>query len=220
MESIAVLIPCYNEEKTIRKVIQEIKENLPNAKIYVGDNNSNDRTAVIAREEKVTVIEEKKQGKSNMVKKMFEEIDSDFYVLIDGDDTYYPEDIITCVNVAVEDDAELVIGNRLYEYENCKKKKIYSLGNWLANKILNMRYKSEIEDVMSGLRVLSRKIAKEIKIESEGFELETELTVFAIKHRYPIASVPIRYRSRPEGSKSKLKTFKDGLKISKAVLKM
>ncbi len=193
-EKIAILIPCYNEEITIGKVIKDVKQFFGSSSIYVGDNHSTDKTAQIATKEKVNVIEEKSRGKGNMVKKMLANIDANYYVLIDGDDTYYAEDIMKLLEIAKTENADLVIGNRLKDnhYDDCDKKKIYTIGNLLANKVINIRYHSSIEDVMSGLRVISKKMVKNWNIKSTGFEIETEMTIFAIKDKYKIKQIPIR----------------------------
>lgn len=220
MKKIAILIPCYNEEITIRKVICDVKKEIPEGIIYLGNNNCTDKTVDIAKQENVNIIEEKKRGKSNMVRTMFEKIDSDYYVLIDGDDAFYISDVVKCIEIMKNENVDLLIGDRLSNYKNCNKTRIYSLGNWLANTIINFRYKSDIKDVMSGLRVISKDFVKNFEIKSTGFELETEMTVFAIKNNYKIKNVPIDCKARPKGSKSKLRTVRDGIKISKAVLKM
>lgn len=193
-EEVAILIPCYNEDMTIGKVIKDIKKSFGSTSIYVGDNHSTDKTASIAHQEQVNVIEEKNRGKGNMLKKMLECVEADYYVLIDGDDTYDAEDIIKLLDIAKAEKADLVIGNRLKDnhYDNCDKKRIYTIGNRLANKVVNIRYHSAIEDVMSGLRVMSRNMIKNWNIQSTGFEIETEMTVFAIKEKYNIKQIPIR----------------------------
>lgn len=221
-ERVVLLIPCYNEEVTIRKVIQDAKKIFSNEDIYVGDNNCTDKTAEITFEEKVNLVKESKQGKGNMLKTMLDNIKSDYYVMIDGDDTYYIEDIPKMLDLAKKENAELVIGNRLKNnnYDDCDKKKIYTIGNKLGNLVINFRYSSKIEDVMSGLRVMSKKLVNEWNIKSEEFEIETEMTVFAIKQKYKISQIPIGYKNRPEGSVSKLRTIRDGLRLTKAVLKM
>lgn len=219
---IVLLIPCYNEEITIKKVIQKAKKIFNKEDIYVGDNNSTDKTANIAQEELVNVIVEKNIGKGNMLKSMLKQIQSDYYVMIDGDDTYYIEDIPKMLELAKRENADLVIGNRLKNnnYDKCDKNKIYTIGNKLGNLVINLRYRAKIEDVMSGLRIMSKKMIESWNIKSEGFEIETEMTVFALKNNYKISQIPIGYKNRPEGSKSKLKTIKDGFKLTKAVLKM
>ena len=212
-EKIAVLIPCYNEELTINKVVCDCKNVLPAADIYVYDNNSKDKTAEIAKKAGAIVVPETNQGKGNVVRSMFRDIDADVYVMIDGDDTY-PLDEVNKLIDAVKAGADMAIGDRLsstYYTEN--KRPFHNFGNdlvrWLVNKIFN----TDVKDIMTGYRAFSKKFVKTIAVMSPGFEIETELTITSLHYRYNLVSVPIQYRDRPDGSESKLNTFSDGFKV-------
>ena len=212
-EKIAVLIPCYNEELTIKKVVGDFKKELPDADIYVYDNNSSDNTAKIAKKAGAIVVPEFNQGKGNVVRSMFRDLDADIYVMVDGDDTY-PADEVNKLIQEVENGYDMVIGDRLsstYYQEN--KRPFHNFGNdlvrWLINKIFN----NNIKDIMTGYRAFSKRFVKTIPIMSPGFQVETELTVLALEYRYNIKSVPIQYRDRPKGSVSKLNTIQDGIKV-------
>lgn len=212
-QKIAVLIPCYNEEMTVGKVVTDFKEQLPEAQIFVYDNNSKDSTTQKAQEAGATVIFERNQGKGNVVRSMFRDIDADIYVLVDGDDTY-PADEVNKLVDAIKDGYDMVIGDRLSStYFSENKRPFHNFGNtlvrWLINKIFNNNFK----DIMTGYRAFSRKFVKTIPIMSPGFQIETELTITASVYRYQITSVPIQYRDRPKGSSSKLNTISDGIKV-------
>ena len=212
MTEIAVLIPCYNEELTVRKVITDFQKELPEARIYVYDNNSTDKTADIAREAGAIVCKEPMQGKGNVVRSMFRDIEADVYVMIDGDDTYPADAVTELIRPVVEEDVDMVIGDRLsngtYFKEN--KRRLNSFGNSMTRRLINFLFHGNVTDIMTGYRAFSRKFVKCIPIMSSGFEIETEMTVSALVYRMRIASVPIVYRDRPEGSFSKLHTFRDG----------
>ncbi len=212
MTEIAVLIPCYNEELTVRKVITDFQKELPEARIYVYDNNSTDKTAEIAREAGTIVCREPMQGKGNVVRSMFRDIEADVYVMIDGDDTYPADAVTELIRPVVEEDVDMVIGDRLsngtYFKEN--KRRLNSFGNSMTRRLINFLFHGNVTDIMTGYRAFSRKFVKCIPIMSSGFEIETEMTVSALVYRMRIASVPIVYRDRPEGSFSKLHTFRDG----------
>ena len=212
MTEIAVLIPCYNEELTVRKVITDFQKELPEARIYVYDNNSTDKTAEIAREAGAIVCREPMQGKGNVVRSMFRDIEADVYVMIDGDDTYPADAVTELIRPVVEEDVDMVIGDRLsngtYFKEN--KRRLNSFGNSMTRRLINFLFHGNVTDIMTGYRAFSRKFVKCIPIMSTGFEIETEMTVSALVYRMRIASVPIVYRDRPEGSFSKLHTFRDG----------
>lgn len=212
MTEIAVLIPCYNEELTVRKVITDFQKELPEARIYVYDNNSTDKTAEIAREAGAIVCREPMQGKGNVVRSMFRDIEADVYVMIDGDDTYPADAVTELIRPVVEEDVDMVIGDRLsngtYFKEN--KRRLNSFGNSMTRRLINFLFHGNVTDIMTGYRAFSRKFVKCIPIMSSGFEIETEMTVSALVYRMRIASVPIVYRDRPEGSFSKLHTFRDG----------
>ena len=212
-EKIAVLIPCYNEELTIGKVVKDFKKNLPGADIYVYDNNSKDDTAKIAKKVGAIVKRERNQGKGNVVRSMFRDVDADIYVMVDGDDTYPADEVDKLVD-AVRDGYDMVIGDRLsstYYAEN--KRPFHNFGNDLVRMLINTIFKNNIKDVMTGYRAFSKKFVKTIAVVSPGFQIETELTITALVYRYDIKSIPIQYRDRPEGSSSKLNTISDGIKV-------
>lgn len=213
MKKIAVLVPCYNEELTIRKVVDDFKKELPDADIYVYDNNSKDKTAQIAKEAGAVVVPEYRQGKGNVVRSMFRDIDADIYVMVDGDDTY-PADEVHKLVEAVQDGNDMVIGDRLsstYFTEN--KRPFHNTGNSVVRYMINLIFKSDIKDVMTGYRAFSKRFVKTVAIMSPGFQIETELTATSLQYRYNVKSIPIAYRDRPEGSSSKLNTFGDGFKV-------
>lgn len=212
-EKIAILVPCYNEELTIKKVVKDFKEELPDAFVYVYDNNSKDNTAKIAKKAGAIVVSEHNQGKGNVVRSMFRDIDADVYVMVDGDDTY-PADEVHKLIEAVRQGNDMVIGDRLsstYYEEN--KRPFHNFGNDLVRLLINKIFKSSIKDVMTGYRAFSKKFVKTVSVMSPGFQIETEMTISSLEYRYNVVSVPIQYRDRPEGSSSKLNTFKDGMKV-------
>lgn len=217
---VAVLIPCYNEEMTVEKVITDWKQALPEAIIYVYDNNSDDRTAEIALRTGATVGYEPEKGKGNVIRRMFEEIQADCYILTDGDDTY-PADRASDLLREIQEGADMVIGDRLsttYYEEN--KKEIHAFGNRLVQGLINRLFYADIPDVMTGCRALDREFVKHFQPQSNGFEIETEMTIFALQSGMTIRSVPIQYRDRPEGSKSKIHAIKDGVRILHTIWKM
>lgn len=212
---IAVLIPCYNEGLTIKKVITDFKQYLPDANIYVYDNNSTDNTYNIASESGAILKKEYHQGKGNVVRSMFRDIDADVYVLVDGDDTY-PADIAPeLIKYVLEDNYDMVIGDRLsngtYFKEN--KRGFHNFGNNLVRKLINILFKNNINDIMTGYRVFSKRFVKTMPVMSDGFQIETEMTIFSLVYKMNIKEVPIIYKDRPEGSVSKLNTFSDGIKV-------
>lgn len=215
MKKIAILIPCYNEEKTIKKVVGDFRKVLPEATVYVYDNNSKDQTSDIAQKSGAIVRKEFRQGKGFVVQKMFREIDADLYLLVDGDDTYPAEDAKKLVDVSIEYDVDIVVGDRLsngtYAQEN--KRGFHNFGNALVKNMVNLFFKSNLKDIMSGYRVFSKKFVKNYPILVGGFQLETDMTIFALDRKFTIREVPIIYRDRPEGSVSKLNTYSDGLKV-------
>ena len=214
MNKIAVLIPCYNESQTIAKVIGDFKKVLPKADIYVYDNNSTDETNKIAAKAKAIVRKEYQQGKGNVVRSMFNDIDADVYVMVDGDDTYPAEEVDKLINPVLEGKADMVIGDRLsstYYAEN--KRPFHNFGNNLVRNLVNFLFKSHINDIMTGYRAFSKKFVDSMPVMSNGFEIETEMTVFSLVYGMNIVEVHITYRDRPEGSESKLNTFKDGFKV-------
>lgn len=213
---IAVLIPCYNEAQTIGKVVEDFRIALPNADIYVYDNNSKDDTSKIAREKGAIVRFEPRQGKGNVIRSMFRDIDADAYIMVDGDDTYPAEYAAKMADLVLQKKADMVIGDRLsstYFEEN--KRPFHNFGNSLVRYFINALFsnKKPIKDVMTGYRAFSPLFVKTFPILSEGFEIETEMTIHALDKNLLIESMPIAYRDRPEGSESKLSTYTDGFKV-------
>ena len=219
---IAVLIPCYNEEITVEKVIKDFRKELPDADIYVYDNNSKDRTAEIAKANGAIVKHEYKQGKGNVVRSMFYDVEADIYVMVDGDDTYPAEFVHQLIEPVIEGRADMAIGDRLsngtYQKEN--KRHFHEFGNNLVKKSINVLFKANLKDIMTGYRVFSKKFVKNMPVMSPKFEIETEMSLYALDKRFVIEEIPILYRDRPEGSVSKLNTVKDGMKVLKTILKM
>ena len=214
---IAAIIPCYNEELTIGQVIADVKKTLPEASIYVFDNNSTDRTAEKATATGASVIKEKRQGKGFVVRSMFKKIEADVYVMVDGDDTYDVSRFPEMIDMVVEDKADLVVGTRLKTYSNKAFRPLHSFGNKLVRFLINKLFKTRLTDVMSGLRVMNRDFVKNINIMSSGFEIETEMSIKALKYGYVIHEMDIKYGERPEGSYSKLNTFRDGILVLKTI---
>lgn len=221
MDKIAVLIPCYNEEKTIRKVIQDFQRELPEAVIYVYNNNSQDRTAEIAEEAGVVVRNEYQQGKGNVIRRMFAEIDAACYIMVDGDDTYPAEHAREMVDKVLNRNADMVVGDRLsstYFEEN--KRPFHNLGNSIVRGSINRLFKNDIKDIMTGYRAFSYRFVKTFPVLSKGFEIETEMSIHAIDKNMYVENVVIDYRDRPEGSESKLNTYSDGFKVLKTILRL
>lgn len=216
---IAVLVPCYNEEQTIGKVIRDFQKELPESDIYVYDNNSTDATARVAAEHGAIVRREPRQGKGNVVRSMFRDIDADIYVMVDGDDTYPAEFVHALMKPIVQDGVDMVIGDRhsngSYFVEN--KRPLHNFGNQLVKNLINRLFHANLQDIMTGYRVFTRDFVKHTPISSEGFEVETEMTLHALDKRFFILEIPIDYRDRPEGSLSKLNTFSDGFRVLKTV---
>ena len=218
MDKVAVLIPCYNEAKTIEKVIKDFKKELPDAKIYVYDNNSKDGTDEIARKAGAIVKYETRQGKGNVIRTMFREIDAECYIMVDGDDTYPAEASKELVKAVLEEDVDMVVGDRLsstYFKEN--KRPFHNTGNVVVRALINRIYKSDIRDVMTGLRAFSYKFVKTFPVMSKGFELETEMTIHCLDKNMKVKNVIIEYRDRPADSPSKLNTIPDGIKVIKTI---
>ena len=214
MDKIAVLIPCYNEEKTIAKVVADAKKALPEATIYVYDNNSKDRTVEIAKEAGAQIRYEYMQGKGNVIRRMFREIDAQCYIMVDGDDTYPMEYAREMVDKVLEKNADMVVGDRLsttYFTEN--KRPFHNFGNSVVRGSINTLFKSEIKDIMTGYRAFSYQFVKTFPVMSKGFEIETEMTIHAVNNNMQVENVLVDYRDRPEGSESKLNTFSDGFKV-------
>jgi len=222
MEKIAILIPCYNEEKTIGKVIDDFKHELPNATIYVYDNNSTDGTSEIARYHGAIVRKEHRQGKGNVVRSMFQDINADYYLMVDGDDTYPASSVNELLMPLKTGRANMTIGDRLsngtYGKEN--KRKFHGFGNDLVRWSINKLFKSNINDIMTGYRGFDRYFVKNFPVLSSGFQIETELSIHCVENDFLIQEIPIDYRDRPEGSFSKLNTFSDGIKVINMILRM
>jgi len=219
MKKIAVLIPCYNEALTIGKVVKDFHEHLPQAEIYVFDNNSTDGTAEIAIQAGAIVKRVYQQGKGNVIRAMFRQVDADCYLMIDGDDTYPAEEAIKLVTPILEGRADIVTGDRLsstYFKEN--KRAFHNTGNKLVRNLINLIWKQNLKDIMSGYRAFSKSFVKLFPVMSSGFEIETEMTIHALDKRLGLLEVPINYKDRPEGSESKLNTFTDGFKVIRTIV--
>lgn len=222
MEKIAVLIPCYNEELTIEKVIKDFKKELPEAEIYVYNNNSKDKSKEIALKNGVKVVDEYKQGKGNVVRSQFRDIDADIYVMVDGDDTYPAEFVHELIKPVRNGEADMAIGDRLsngtYQKEN--KRHFHEFGNNLVRKSINILFNTNLKDIMTGYRVFNKRFVKNMPVLSPKFEIETEMSLYALDKKYIIKEIPIIYRDRPEGSSSKLNTVSDGIKVVKTIVRM
>lgn len=221
MDKIAVLIPCYNEGKTIEKVIKDFQKALPMAKFYVYDNNSTDGTDRIATAAGAIVRYEHKQGKGNVVRSMFREIDAECYMLVDGDDTYPAEKAAEMVTCVLKENIDMVIGDRLsstYFEEN--KRPFHNSGNRLVRWLINRLFKSNVRDIMTGYRAFSYRFVKSFPVLSKGFEIETEMTIHALDKNLSLKEIPIGYRDRPEGSVSKLNTVRDGIKVLTTIVSL
>jgi glycosyltransferase involved in cell wall biosynthesis len=221
MDEIAVLIPCYNESKTIEKVVRDFKEALPEAVIYVYDNNSSDGTDELARKAGAVVRYEYQQGKGNVIRRMFREIDARCYVMTDGDDTYPADEARKLCDAVLKRNADMVVGDRLsssYFEEN--KRPFHNFGNSLVRGAINRMFKSNIRDIMTGYRAFSYQFVKSFPVLSKGFEIETEMSIHAIDKNMRVENVIIQYRDRPEGSVSKLNTYSDGFKVLMTIIKL
>ena len=213
-QKIAILIPCYNEAKTIEKVVKDYRKVLPMADIYVYDNNSTDGTDKIARKAGAIVRYEYRQGKGNVIRTMFRDIDADCYLMIDGDDTYPAESAVEMCELVLSGRADMVIGDRLsstYFVEN--KRLFHNFGNKIVRFSINFLFKNEVKDIMTGYRAFSYEFVKGFPVLSKGFEIETEMTIHAVDKNFKIVEVPVTYRDRPIGSVSKLNTYSDGIKV-------
>ena len=221
MDKIAILIPCYNESKTIEKVVTDWKRELPEAVIYVYDNNSTDNTAELARKVGAVVRHEYQQGKGNVVRRMFREIDAQCYIMIDGDDTYPAEYGRHMAELVLNKEADMVVGDRLsstYFEEN--KRPFHNFGNSLVRKAINQLFRTNIRDIMTGYRAFSYLFVKSFPVLSKGFEIETEMSIHAVEKNMRIENVIIEYRDRPEGSESKLNTYSDGIKVLRTIFRL
>ena len=221
IEKIAVLIPCYNEERTIEKVVSDFRRVLPEASVYVYDNNSTDNTAELARRAGAIVRREYMQGKGNVIRRMFRDIDAQCYIVTDGDDTYPAEHAIEMADLVLNKNADMVVGDRLsstYLTEN--KRPFHNLGNLLVRKSINVLFHNDINDIMTGYRAFSYEFIKTFPVLSKGFEIETEMSIHAVEKNMLVKNVVIDYRDRPEGSESKLNTYTDGIKVLRTIWRL
>lgn len=221
MDKIAVLIPCYNESKTIGKVVEDFRRELPDAVIYVYDNRSTDATAEIANKAGAVVRKEYVQGKGNVIRRMFREIDAMCYIMVDGDDTYPAEAAREMADKVLSDKIDMVVGDRLsstYFTEN--KRPFHNFGNSIVRASINKLFGSDIKDVMTGYRAFSYNFVKTYPVLSGGFEIETDMTIHAVDKNMLVENVVVDYRDRPDGSESKLSTYSDGFKVLKTIMKL
>lgn len=221
MDKIAVLIPCYNESKTIGKVVRDFQNELPEATVYVYDNNSTDGTDEIAKKAGAIVRYEYQQGKGNVIRRMFMEIDAECYLMVDGDDTYPAQAAPGMIRAVLDKHADMVVGDRLsstYFEEN--KRPFHNFGNSLVRKCINMFFKNDIKDIMTGYRAFSFRFVKTFPVLSKGFEIETEMSIHAIDKNMYVVNEIIDYRDRPEGSESKLNTLSDGIKVIRTMIRL
>lgn len=217
----AILIPCYNEAATIEKVVNDFKDIMPHAEIYVYDNNSTDNTAEIAANAGAIVRHEYRQGKGNVVRSMFQDITADCYIMVDGDDTYPAEAALDFEAIILDKKADMVIGDRLsstYFEENDRR--FHNTGNRFVRKSINTFFKSDLHDIMTGMRAFNYDFVKSFPIRSKEFEIETEMSVFALMNNFKIKEIPIEYRDRQDGSESKLNTYSDGLKVIRMIFSL
>ncbi len=221
MSKIAVLIPCYNESKTITKVVNDYKKALPEADIYVYDNNSTDGTDEIARKAGAIVKYEYRQGKGNVIRSMFRDIDADCYLMIDGDDTYPAENAREMCNLVLQKGVDMVIGDRLSStYFQESKRPFHNFGNVLVRSLINKIFHNNVKDILTGYRAFSKLFVKHFPVLSKGFEIETEMTIHALDKNFLIQEIPVLYRDRPAGSVSKLNTYSDGFKVLITIFKL
>ena len=221
MDKIAILIPCYNEEKTIEKVVTDAKAALPEAVIYVYDNNSTDKTVECASRAGAVIRHEYMQGKGNVIRRMFREIDAECYIMVDGDDTYPMEFAREMSDKVLKHNADMVVGDRLsstYFTEN--KRPFHNFGNSLVRKSINQLFECDIKDIMTGYRAFSYQFVKTFPVLSKGFEIETEMTIHAVSNNMQVENVIVEYRDRPEGSESKLNTYSDGFKVIMTIVRL
>ena len=213
---VVVLIPCYNEAVTVAKVVADVKRALPTARVVVCDNNSTDGTASIAREAGAQVVTESRQGKGNVLRTLFRNIDADCYIIIDGDDTYPVDQLPRMADMVLNEGVDMVIGDRIStSYLQVNKRRYHNSGNLFLRFLINKMFNSSVPDILSGLRALSPAFVKNFPILSHGFEIETEMTIYALDNNFALCSIPVAYNNRPEGSTSKLNTFSDGFKVIK-----
>jgi len=215
---VAVLIPSYNEEITIGQVVSEFKENLPEAEVFVFDNNSTDNTALVAQQAGARVVRSYRQGKGNVVRHMFDEVEADIFVMVDGDGTYPASAARSLVETLHSGNAGMVVGSRMQDFDEHSFRRFHQFGNRFVARLISFLFKVTVTDVLSGYRVFSREFVKTVPLLSKGFEIETEMTLQAAAKNFEIIEVPIKYTSRPKGSYSKLNTYSDGFLIIKSVV--
>ncbi len=221
MDRIAVLIPCYNEAQTIARVVQDIHEALPEAVVYVYDNNSTDKTAELAKEQGAVVRYEHRQGKGNVIRRMFREIDAECYLMIDGDDTYPLDCARKMTDQVLYEGADMVVGDRLSStYFEQNKRLFHNFGNSLMRTGINWLFHTDIKDIMTGYRAFGYEFVKTFPVFSKGFEIETEMTIHAVNYNMQVENVVVEYRDRPEGSVSKLNTYSDGFRVIRKMLQL
>ena len=218
-DEIAVLIPCLNEESTVGSVVTSFKKFFPTARIYVFDNGSDDNTIAVAIDAGASVVSVPNRGKGNVMREMFRRVSAKIYILVDGDDTYFAEDAPQMVDLLIKDQLDMVVGDRLSSqvYDKQNKRRFHSFGNRLVLKLINLLYQADCRDILSGYRVFSRRFVENCPILSDGFEVETEITIHARDKKLLTREIPIKYRDRPPGSVSKLSTIKDGIRILKTI---
>lgn len=210
---IAVLVPCYNEETTIGKVVDDFRRELPGADIFVFDNCCTDDTARVAKEHGAIVRKEPRQGKGYVIERMFDTVNADYYIMVDGDDTYSAEHVHSLLKPVIEGDADLTVGTRLATFKEDSFRPLHYAGNSLVRGLINTIFGTKLKDIMSGYRVFNRRAALRIPVVSEGFEVETEMTIRSLYYKMKIVEVDVPYGVRPEGSESKLRTFRDGFRV-------
>lgn len=221
MDKIAVLIPCYNESRTIKKVVEDFRQVLPEATVYVYDNNSTDGTDKIAEKAGAVVCHEFRQGKGNVIRRMFREIDAECYIMTDGDDTYPAEDAREMANMVLEKKVDMVVGDRLSsDYFTENKRPFHNFGNLFVRKSINILFHNDIKDIMTGYRAFSYEFVKTFPVLSKGFEIETEMSIHAVEKNMFVENIVIKYRDRPKGSESKLNTYSDGFKVIRTIVRL
>lgn len=218
---VVVLIPCYNEAITIAKVVTDVQRAMPLAQVIVCDNNSTDNTAQVARGAGATVVAEPRQGKGNVLRSLFRSIDADCYVIIDGDDTYAVDSLPQMVDMVLREGVDMVIGDRISSsYLKVNQRRYHNTGNLMVRFLINKMFNSSVPDILSGLRAFSPAFVKNFPILSQGFEIETEMTIYALDNNFVVRSIPVGYNNRPEGSMSKLNTYSDGIKVIKTAFSL
>jgi glycosyltransferase involved in cell wall biosynthesis len=215
---VAVLVPCYNEEVTVAKVVKDFQKALPGSTVYVFDNNSSDRTSEIAKKEGAVVVASPRQGKGNVIQHMFDDVEADIYIMIDGDDTYEAKVAPELIQKLIDDHADMVVGTRMSEFREKSFRRFHEFGNHLISTLIRTLFSIEVSDVLSGYRVFSRRFVKTVPLTAEGFEIETELTLQAAAKHYRVVEHPTEYGERPDGSESKLNTYSDGYLIIKTII--